>query len=216
MAAVSLSVRRPRETVRPSRDDSPMRVPPCWATTLVTTAIGAFVLSGCGGTQTVRPKAIAFEPTIIGCSGSPAECTSGNDVLLRESREARNHLCPEDKPDVLIKSNGALVCVATLPSGGPTEIGLSTPSSVRAEGLGAIAYFKAGEAVAARTGCLACHRIAGAGNPGPGSDLTHVGSRLPRAAIERALVDSPAPMPSFSRLPDSQRRALVDFLAVLR
>ena len=203
------------EIVRPNRDDSPMPVLPCWVTTFLTVAIGAFVLSGCGGTRAVRPKAIAFEPTIIGCS-RPAECTSGNDVLLRESREARNHLCPEDKPDVLIKANGILVCVAMLPSAGPTEIGLSTPSSVRAQGLSAITYFKAGEAIAARTGCLACHRIGQAGNPGPGSDLTRVGARLLSAAIERALVYSPAPMPSFSHLPDSQRRALVDFLAQLR
>jgi mono/diheme cytochrome c family protein len=179
-------------------------------------AIGASLVSGCGGTHAVKPKAIAFEPTILGCSGSPTECTSGNDVLLRESREARNYLCPEDKPDVLIKANGAMSCVATLPSAGPAGIGLSVPSVVRAQGLGAISYFKAGEAVVARTGCLACHRIAGAGNPGPGSDLTHVGSRLPAAAIDRALVASPMPMPSFSRLPDPQRRALVDFLAQLR
>ena len=182
---------------------------------LLAVAICAVILAGCGDQQLVKPKAIAFEPTIVGCS-LPTECTSANRAMLRESREARKHLCPADKPDVLMKADGVLLCVATLPPAGPAAIGLAIPSAVQAQGYGAVADFKAGEAVAARTGCLACHRIADAGNNGPGSDLTHVGSHLPRAAIARALVDSPAPMPSFSRLQGSERRALVYFLAQLR
>ena len=185
-------------------------------TGLLAVAIWVVVLAGCGEQQLVKPKAIAFEPTIVGCSGRPSECTSGNAVMLRELREAGNHLCSADKPDVLIKADGVLLCVASLPPAGPTAIGLAIPSAVQAHGHGAVADFKAGEIVAARTGCLACHRIADAGNNGPGSDLTHVGSHLPPAAIARALVDSPAPMPSFSRLPGSARRALVYFLAQLR
>lgn len=188
----------------------------CLAAYLIAALICAFVLAGCGGEQLVKPKTIAFEPTIVSCSGSPTNCTSGNAVLLRESHEAHNHLCPAHKPDVLIKTNGALVCVATLPPGGPTSIGLAIASAVHAQGQDAVADFKAGEAAVANTGCLACHRIAESGNNGPGSDLTHVGSHLPPAAIARALVDSPAPMPSFSRLPDPKRRALVYFLAQLR
>lgn len=184
---------------------------------VVSVTIGAFALAGCGATQTVRPKAIAFEPTIVACSGSPAECTSGrNEMRLRESREASNHLCAPDTPNVLVKADGTPVCVATLPSAGPIDIGVSIPSAVRARGPGAIGVFTAGERVVARTGCLACHRIATAGNNAPGPDLTRVGSRLPPEAIERALVASPAPMPSFSRLPQPQRRALAYFLAQLR
>jgi menaquinol-cytochrome c reductase cytochrome b/c subunit len=136
--------------------------------------------------------------------------------MLHESREARNHLCPPNKPNVLIKANGVLVCVVTLPSAGPTGIGMAIPSAVQAQGQGAVASFKAGEAVTANSGCLACHRIAEAGNKGPGSGLTHVGSRLSPVAIERALVESPAPMPSFNRLTGSERRVLVYFLAQLR
>jgi hypothetical protein len=200
----------------PRPDNSRVRASPQLVARVVVVAIGAFVLAGCGATQTVKPKAIAFEPTIIGCSGSPAECTSATATQIRESREASNHLCPRDKPNVLIKADGTLVCVATLPSAGPTGIGVSIPSAVRGGGAGAVADFTAGEAVVARTGCLACHRIAEAGNNGPGPDLTHVGSRLPPKAIERALIASPAPMPSFSRLPQPQRRALVYFLAQLR
>lgn len=177
-------------------------------------AIAAVAVSGCGSARVINPKAIAFEPTVLGCSASPTECSSGNAALLSEWRRARNHLCPEGKADVLIKVNGAIVCVATLPSAGPSGIGVAMPSVVRARGEGA--YFRAGEALAARNGCLARHRIAESGNNGPGSDLTHIGSRLAPAALERALVDSREPMPSFSRMPEPQRRALVYFLAQLR
>src|SRR4051812_49549162 len=38
------------------------------------------------------------------------------------------------------------------------------------------------------------------GNAGPGPQLTHVASRLPRQAIARTLVNPTAPMPSYSRL----------------
>lgn len=196
-------------------DNSPVRFFSCSGAGLLIAVVWA-LLVGCGGQQVVKPKAIAFEPTIVGCSGPPTKCTSVTAAMLRESREARNHLCPADKPNVLIKANGVLVCVATLPSAGPTGIGLATPSAVQAQGQSAVASFKVGEAVAADSGCLACHRIAEAGNKGPGSGLTHVGSRLSPVAIERALVESRAPMPSFSRLPESERRALVYFLAQLR
>lgn len=68
----------------------------------------------------------------------------------------------------------------------------------------------------ANSSCLACHRIGDAGNNGPGSNLTRVGARLVPTAITHALVDSRAPMPSFSRVPEPERRALVYFLAQLR
>ena len=90
---------------------------------LMVVAILTFVIAGCGAQRTVKATAIAFEPTIVDCSGAPARCTSGNEALLRESREAGNHRCPADKPNVLMKADGALVCVATLPPAshqGPT------------------------------------------------------------------------------------------------
>jgi mono/diheme cytochrome c family protein len=164
----------------------------------------------------VKAKAIAFESTITGCSGPLTKCTSANAAMLRESRAAGNHLCPADKPNVLIKANGALVCVATLPSEGPTGLGLATPNVVQAQGQGAVARFKVGEVLVVVSGCLACHRIGEAGNHGPGRDLTRVGSRLPLLRIARALVKSPAPMPSFSRMAESKRRDLAYFLAQLR
>ena len=179
-------------------------------------AVTCLALSGCGGAKEVRPEGFAFEPRIVGCSGRPPECTSATGWQVRKLAEAHNHLCPEGKPNVLIRADGEFVCLGKLPSGGPTAIEAPVPAAVSQSGAGALAEFKAGEVVAARSGCLACHRIAEAGNSGPGAELTHVGSRLPPRAIERALVGSPEPMPSFSRLPENQRRALVYFLAQLR
>ena len=185
-------------------------------TGLLTVAIWIVVLAGCGSEQLVKPKAVAFEPTIVGCS-LPTECTSANRVMLRESREASKHLCPADKPDVLMKADGALVCVDTLPQPVPPSIsGISIPSAVSTHGASAIANFKAGQAVAAMSGCEACHRIGEAGNDGPGPELTHVASRLPRQAIVRTLVNPTAPMPSFKNLPPKKFNAIVYFLAQLR
>jgi hypothetical protein len=179
-------------------------------------AVCAFAFASCGEQRTVTARGIAFEPTIVGCSVAPGQCTSANAVLLRESREAHSHRCPADKPYVLVKLDGVLVCMVTLPSAGPTSRGRPIPSTVEARGPAAVASFRAGEVVTLRTGCLACHRLAEAGNRGPGSNLTRVGSELSPTAINRALVDSSAPMPAFSRLPKSERRNLVYFLSQLR
>jgi menaquinol-cytochrome c reductase cytochrome b/c subunit len=70
-----------------------------------------------------------------------------------------------------------------------------------------------------RSGCLACHQIGKAGNPGPGPNLTDVGARLTAAEIANALADPTAPMPSFQEIKHSDPiawRALVAYLARLR
>ena len=79
--------------------------------------------------------------------------------------------------------------------------------------------FEAGKLVAAQSGCLACHKIGENGNAGPGPPLTHIGSRLPRNAIARTLVNPTAPMPSFSRLKAQNPKEfdeLVSYLASLK
>jgi menaquinol-cytochrome c reductase cytochrome b/c subunit len=91
------------------------------------------------------------------------------------------------------------------PAGSPNVIDLPAPPGT-----------EAGRHVAASSGCLACHRLGEDGSDGPGGDLTHVGARLDRAALERVLRDPPAPMPSFEALPEDKRDALVDFLAALK
>jgi quinol-cytochrome oxidoreductase complex cytochrome b subunit len=75
-----------------------------------------------------------------------------------------------------------------------------------------------GKLATASSGCLGCHRIGENGNE-IGPELTEVGSRLPRQAIARTLVNPTAPMPSYSKLqkqdPD-KFKDMVDFLASLK
>jgi mono/diheme cytochrome c family protein len=182
---------------------------------LLAVAIGVVVLAGCGGQQLVKPKAIGFEPTIVGCS-LPTECTSANRIMLRELREARKRRCPADKPDLLMKADGAFVCVAALPSGGQSGVGIPVPPGLRARGKAVVAQFNEGRQVVAQSGCEACHKIGENGNNGPGPELTHVASRLPRQAIARTLVNPTAPMPSFQNLPPKKFEAVVYFLSQLR
>ena len=92
---------------------------------------------------------------------------------------------------------------------------IQPPPSVVQEGGKRLEEFDLGRTVAAQSGCLACHRIGEAGNPGPGPDLTHVGSRLPGAAIARTLIRPTEPMPSFRNLPKKKFEALVEFLSLL-
>lgn len=99
---------------------------------------------------------------------------------------------------------------------GPTTIPVAPPSAVSRAGGRTLAQFYLGRSVAARSGCLACHRIGAAGNRGPGPDLTNVGSMLSPRGIERAILNPTAPMPSFRHLPKAKLRALGTFLSLLR
>ncbi|MGH2959413.1 MAG: c-type cytochrome [Solirubrobacterales bacterium] len=90
-------------------------------------------------------------------------------------------------------------------AGSPTEIEMEVPQQ-----------YEYGKEVAANSGCLGCHKFGENGNDGPGPNLTKIGSRLPKQAIERTLDNPTAPMPSFKDLPAEQKTALVDFLGQLR
>ena len=101
-------------------------------------------------------------------------------------------------------------------AGQPAAITIPPPPSVVQSGGKRLSEFYEGRTVAARSGCLACHRIGEAGNPGPGPDLSHIGSTLTGNQIARALINPKAPMPSFRNLPRKKFNALVEFLSVLR
>jgi hypothetical protein len=101
-------------------------------------------------------------------------------------------------------------------AGSPNSIDLPTPQAVVAQGAEAEAKFNAGRAVAAQSGCMACHKFGHNGNDGPGPHLTDIGARLPRQAIARTLINPTAPMPSYQDLPEEKRDALVEFLSQLR
>jgi ubiquinol-cytochrome c reductase cytochrome b subunit/menaquinol-cytochrome c reductase cytochrome b/c subunit len=79
--------------------------------------------------------------------------------------------------------------------------------------------YEKGRAVAASSGCTACHVFGENGNHGPGPDLTEIGARLPAPAIERTLVNPTSPMPSYESLRENEPQKfqeLVAFLASLK
>jgi menaquinol-cytochrome c reductase cytochrome b/c subunit len=101
-------------------------------------------------------------------------------------------------------------------AGSTTAIEMDPPPAVVQAGGEAVAQFNAGKAVAAQSGCLACHKFGESGNDGPGPELDHIGRERPRQALARSLINPTAPMPSFRELPPEKFNALVDFLAALR
>jgi menaquinol-cytochrome c reductase cytochrome b/c subunit len=101
-------------------------------------------------------------------------------------------------------------------AGSPTAIEMETPKAVVQAGGAVLAEYEAGKLVVAQSGCLACHKIGENGNAGPGPDLTHIASRLPKQGIARTLVNPTAPMPSFRNLPPQKFNSIVNFLSQLK
>jgi hypothetical protein len=102
------------------------------------------------------------------------------------------------------------------PLGAPAANLVPVPVNVKHAGRSVEREFKSGERVAVQSGCLACHRIGGSGNKGPGQNLTHVGLKLSVPQIEYAILHPRAPMPSFKHLPPRKLHDLIRFLALLR
>jgi menaquinol-cytochrome c reductase cytochrome b/c subunit len=75
--------------------------------------------------------------------------------------------------------------------------------------------YKAGSEIVAGSGCLACHKLGANGNNGPGPELTHIGARIPRAAIVRSIEIGPSIMPSFRELSPEKLNQVADFLSSL-
>ena len=87
--------------------------------------------------------------------------------------------------------------------GSPTEIEMKVAPQ-----------YEAGKEVVAGSGCLACHKIGeNGGTLGP--NLTHIGERVPRAAIIRSVEIGPGIMPSFRSLPQKKINEMADFLSSL-
>jgi ubiquinol-cytochrome c reductase cytochrome b subunit/menaquinol-cytochrome c reductase cytochrome b/c subunit len=101
-------------------------------------------------------------------------------------------------------------------AGSPTAIELATPKAVQEAGGAELREYNEGKLVVAQSGCEACHKIGDNGNAGPGPELTHIASRIPRQAIARTLVNPTAPMPSFKNLPAKKFQAVVAFLSQLK
>jgi quinol-cytochrome oxidoreductase complex cytochrome b subunit len=87
--------------------------------------------------------------------------------------------------------------------GSPTEIEMKVAPQ-----------YEAGKEAVAGAGCLACHKIGeNGGTLGP--NLTHIGERVPRAAIVRSVEIGPGIMPSFRDLPQKKINEMADFLSSL-
>jgi quinol---cytochrome c reductase cytochrome c subunit, bacillus type len=117
---------------------------------------------------------------------------------------------PERRPIATTFAGAIIAAMAYLTflgahAGAPDQIDLKVPASAQA-----------GQTVANQSGCGACHKFGEAGNPGPGPDLTHIGSKLPAQAIVRTLRNPTAPMPSYAGLPPKKFDALVQYLSALR
>jgi len=117
---------------------------------------------------------------------------------------------------VMLFSVGNPSLAAGYPKGSDEHGQVPVPRAVEQAGSSAVSEFQAGARVVGQSGCLACHRLGGQGNAGPGPDLSHVGSLMSASAIRRAILDPTAPMPSFRYMPRKKLRSLVDFLAELK
>jgi menaquinol-cytochrome c reductase cytochrome b/c subunit len=116
---------------------------------------------------------------------------------------------PERRP--IATTTGILVIAAMAyltylgaTAGPPSQIDLKTAADV-----------EAGKEVVAQSGCLACHKLGDNGNDGPGPELTEIGARIPRAAIQRSIQVGPGIMPSYAGLSQQKQQALTAFLASL-
>ena len=158
-----------------------------------------------------------------GSSGSPAKSTRTVDLdtlfNTLDSVGVSHHLrrqCGEwsSACHAIVVGRGDSTKLVYVESGPVLQV--QPPRPVARAGGRELAEFEGGRVVLLQSGCLACHRIGTAGNAGPGQDLSQVGTRLAPAAIERAILDATAPMPSFSGLPKPKLRALVAFLSLMR
>jgi menaquinol-cytochrome c reductase cytochrome b/c subunit len=116
---------------------------------------------------------------------------------------------PERRPIATTAGILTIIAIAYLTylgaeAGSPNEIALAVAPQ-----------YKAGEEVVAQSGCGACHKIGTNGNNGPGPELTHIGARIPRAAIIRSLQSGPGIMPSYQGLSPKKLNDAADFLSSL-
>ena len=116
---------------------------------------------------------------------------------------------PERRPIATTAAVLTIIAMAYLTylgaeAGSPTEIELAVAKQ-----------YEPGKEVVAQSGCLACHKVGTNGNNGPGPELTHIGSRIPQAAIMRSLEVGPGIMPSYRDLPQKKLNDVASFLASL-
>jgi ubiquinol-cytochrome c reductase cytochrome b subunit/menaquinol-cytochrome c reductase cytochrome b/c subunit len=157
--------------------------------------------------RVVKPPALVFLATV----GIPTVCMVLLILLPFIDRNPERR--PLRRPIAMFAGITTIIAMGYLTlegalAGPPTQIDLKTTANL-----------ERGKNVVASSGCLGCHRIGENGNAGPGPDLTDVGTKLPRAAIARTLINPTAPMPSFAKLKATnpkQFQELVNYLGSLK
>ena len=147
------------------------------------------------------------ELTPIATIGIPTLCLVL--LLLLPFYDRNPERDPRKRPVATIAGIMTIVAMAYLTflgaeAGPPTEIELEVPPQ-----------YEEGALAVAGQGCLTCHKI-GANGGTIGPDLTHIGSKLPAAGIERTLLNPSGVMPPYTGLPEAKREAMVEYLASLR
>ncbi len=156
--------------------------------------------------RVIKPPELVIMATI----GVPTICLVLLLMLPFYDRSAERH--PLKRPIAMIAMVATMAAMAYLSVLGAVA---GPPSEIEVE---VAAQFEEGKDVTASSGCLGCHKIGENGNT-LGPNLTYIGDRLGRDAIERTLVNPTSPMPSYQSLLDSnpeQFDALVSFVASLK
>ena len=156
--------------------------------------------------RVVKPPELVFIATI----GIPTLCLQLLLLLPFFDRNPERH--PLRRPIATGAGVATIAAMAYLTvlgalAGSPTEIDLKVPPQL-----------EQGKEITASSGCLGCHKIGENGNT-LGPNLSEIGDRLGRAAIERTLVNPTSPMPSYESLRQEQPEQfdkLVEFVASLK
>ena len=156
--------------------------------------------------RVVKPPSLTFMATI----GIPGIALMLLLLLPFYDRSPERH--PMKRPIAMIGAFATVVAMAYLTvvgavAGPPTELEVEVA-----------AKYEDGKQVVASAGCLACHKIGENGNT-LGPNLTVIGDRLGRDAIERTLLNPTSPMPSYATLRQEkpeQFEQMVQFVASLK
>jgi menaquinol-cytochrome c reductase cytochrome b/c subunit len=156
--------------------------------------------------RVVKPPALVFLATV----GIPTLCLVLLLTLPFWDRGPERH--PLRRPIAMTAAVATIAAMTYLTvlgalAGSPTEIDLKVAPQ-----------FEKGKLVMASSGCLSCHKVGENGNT-LGPNLTHIGDRLGRPAIERTLLNPTSPMPPYTKLLQTkpqQFKQLVDFVASLK
>jgi menaquinol-cytochrome c reductase cytochrome b/c subunit len=156
--------------------------------------------------RVVKPPALVFIATV----GIPTVCLVLLLTLPFYDRGPERN--PLRRPIAMTAAVATIAAMAYLTvlgalAGAPTEIDMKVAPQ-----------YQKGKDVMASSGCLSCHKVGDNGNT-LGPNLTHVGDRLGKPAIERTLLNPTPPMPPYTKLLQTKPQEfnqLVNFVASLK